>query len=81
MLFTYFKMGEPNDFAATRVTWLSFPMTEKNTFLKDNPTPNIKAVNNLNSLPKKWSACMVCVVKALTEDPSATNKSYKLLKS
>ena len=73
-------MVESSDFTATRLVWLSFTTPERTCFLKENPSLTIEeAVNSMNSIPEKGSLCMVCVVKSITEDPSAALTSHRLM--
>ena len=72
----------PNDdFASTRAQWLTFSRSEKTLFLKENLTRCIEdTVVNMKTIPDTGSVCMVCIVKALSDDPSAVNATDKLVK-
>ena len=73
-------MDEPNNLALTRVVWLSMSKHEKTSFLKENSTLIFDdAANNMHLIPEKGSVCMVCVVEALSQDPSAANSTHKLV--
>ena len=73
-------MDKSEDHALTRATWLSFSKNDRASFLKENSTPILlDAANNMNSIPEKGSVCMVCVVNAITDDPSAANSTHKLV--
>ena len=73
-------MDEPNNLALTRVVWLSMSKHDKTSFLKENSTLIFDdAANNMHLIPETGSVCMVCVVEALSQDPSAANSTHKLV--